>query len=140
MGRKTNVLVLAAGYGIRLHPLTVDRPKPLLEVAGRPAMDWVLEAFDHIADKGRVCAVSNSKFSCNSNVSVILDGPVAQYQFKCTTKGTQEDDTAAYAEVQRSIKSLEGRVHEDDRNEAIRRVCRASLIFPKEFKLPPIET
>ena len=56
------MLVLAAGYGVRLHPLTIDRPKPLLEVAGRPAMDWVLEAFD-IPRKGRVFAVSNSRFS-----------------------------------------------------------------------------
>ena len=60
---KTNVLVLAAGYGVRLYPLTVDRPKPLLEVAGRPAMDWVLEAFDHLPNRGRICAVTNSCFA-----------------------------------------------------------------------------
>ena len=62
-GRKTNVLVLAAGYGVRLHPITIDKPKPLIEVAGRPAMDWVLEAFDHIPNRGKVVAVTNSKFS-----------------------------------------------------------------------------
>ena len=36
-------LVLAAGYATRLYPLTRDRAKPLLEVAGRPIMDYVLD-------------------------------------------------------------------------------------------------
>ncbi|NCA14064.1 MAG: hypothetical protein EBS89_08015 [Proteobacteria bacterium] len=31
-----NALILAAGYAVRLHPLTIDTPKPLLPVAGRP--------------------------------------------------------------------------------------------------------
>lgn len=37
-------LVLAAGEGTRLRPLTTNTPKPLLLVAGRPFMSHVLEA------------------------------------------------------------------------------------------------
>src|SRR5512136_2312849 len=37
-------LVLAAGEGTRLRPLTSNIPKPLLLVAGRPFMSHVLEA------------------------------------------------------------------------------------------------
>lgn len=37
-------LVLAAGEGRRLRPLTLDRPKCLVEVFGRPILDHVLDA------------------------------------------------------------------------------------------------
>jgi mannose-1-phosphate guanylyltransferase/phosphomannomutase len=36
-------LVLAAGYGERLRPLTDDRPKPMIEIAGKPILRYNLE-------------------------------------------------------------------------------------------------
>lgn len=35
-------VVLAGGAGLRLRPLTDDRPKAMVEVAGRPLLHWVL--------------------------------------------------------------------------------------------------
>ena len=49
-------LVLAAGLGTRMRPLTNDRPKALVEVAGRPLIDHVL---DRLADAGVETAVVN---------------------------------------------------------------------------------
>ncbi len=38
------LIVLAAGQGSRLRPLTDDRPKALVPLAGRPLLEWTLEA------------------------------------------------------------------------------------------------
>lgn len=38
-----DAILLAGGYGTRLRPLTYTRPKPLLPVAGRPMVEWVLD-------------------------------------------------------------------------------------------------
>jgi len=35
-------VIMAGGIGARLRPLTDDMPKPMLSVAGRPAMEWIV--------------------------------------------------------------------------------------------------
>ncbi len=44
-----SAMVMAAGKGTRMMPLTADRPKPLIEVAGSSLLDHVL---DHLRDAG----------------------------------------------------------------------------------------
>jgi glucose-1-phosphate thymidylyltransferase len=55
-------VILAAGYATRLYPLTLETPKPLLEVAGRPILDHLLERITPIG-LDSIHVVTNSKFA-----------------------------------------------------------------------------
>src|SRR6202047_2486241 len=54
--KPTKAMVLAAGLGVRMRPLTDRMPKPLIRVAGRALLDHVL---DKLGDAGVGEAVVN---------------------------------------------------------------------------------
>jgi len=55
-------VVLAAGYATRLYPLTHDKPKHLLEVAGRPILDRLLDQLP-LDELETIFVVTNAKFA-----------------------------------------------------------------------------
>src|SRR5881396_1064250 len=57
------VIILAAGYATRLHPLTLTQPKPLLPVAGKPMIEHVLDNLAPIGGLDRNYVVTNAKFA-----------------------------------------------------------------------------
>ena len=54
--RPSIAMVLAAGFGQRMRPLTDERPKPLVALGGKPLLDHVL---DRLAEAGVSRAVVN---------------------------------------------------------------------------------
>jgi glucose-1-phosphate thymidylyltransferase len=58
-----NVLILAAGYATRLYPLTQSVAKPLLPLAERPMLDYLLDRVRELDDLRGVHVVTNRKFA-----------------------------------------------------------------------------
>lgn len=56
------LIILAAGYATRLYPLTLNQPKPLLQVAGKPMMEWVIDNVSTIDEIDHAYIVTNAKF------------------------------------------------------------------------------
>ena len=56
-------LILAAGYATRLYPLTENFPKPLLEVAGKPILDWLIDDMARTGLVDEYVVISNHKFA-----------------------------------------------------------------------------
>ena len=87
-----NILVLAAGYATRLYPLTLNKAKPLLDVAGKPMVEWVLDNLAPIPDIGTVYIVTNHKFA--GDFQTWADGyhaGHAKLRFKIVNDGSTSD-------------------------------------------------
>lgn len=55
-------LILAAGYATRLYPSTRDRPKPLLSIAGRSILEYIMEKLERVKEIDATYLVTNQKF------------------------------------------------------------------------------
>ena len=56
------VIILAAGYAVRLNPLTLNTPKPLLKIGNVTIIDRILKKLSGINDIDSIKVVSNAKF------------------------------------------------------------------------------
>ena len=55
-------LILAAGYATRLYPLTLNRAKPLLPIAGKPAIAHIVDKLKGVKELREIIIVTNNKF------------------------------------------------------------------------------
>lgn len=60
-----NALILAAGYATRLYPLTLNKAKPLLKVAGKPIIEWVVDNLAPVSGLETIYIVTNDKFAAD---------------------------------------------------------------------------
>jgi glucose-1-phosphate thymidylyltransferase len=85
-------IVLAAGYATRLYPLTLDTPKPLLEVGGRPILERLLGQLAEIEELDRVYLVTNSKFAAHFQ-AFARDLDQKPFELRVVDDGTRSDET-----------------------------------------------
>ena len=96
-------IILAAGYATRLYPLTENFPKPLLEVGGKPILDWLID--DLKGEVEEFIVVTNHKFATifeewaqnKENVSIIDDGT-----------NSNEGRLGAVKDIQLAAKDIDG--------------------------------
>jgi len=87
------------------------------------------DAFQNVSCR----AISHSKLACNTNVSIVMDGPTGQYSFKYNMKGTQKDDEKEYGRVEEATRKVLSslRLHQSDSSEGVRRLLAASFAHQK---------
>ena len=82
-------VILAAGYATRLYPLTLDRPKALLPVGGRPMLEHLLERLGEVRGLDGVFLVTNAKFAGAFREWAAQAGAAVQI----VDDGTRDDET-----------------------------------------------
>lgn len=83
-------LILAAGRGSRMRELTLSRPKPLLEVRGKPLIVWQIEA---LAAAGMVDLVINLSWLGEQIRSALGDGSLLGVRIRYSDEGATALET-----------------------------------------------
>lgn len=86
------LIILAAGYATRLYPLTLNQPKPLLPVAGKPMLEHVLDNIATIQDISHAYIVTNAKFVSHfENWSKTYRPDDLHFRFTIVNDGSTDD-------------------------------------------------
>ncbi|MBQ9674351.1 MAG: nucleotidyltransferase family protein [Bacteroidaceae bacterium] len=99
-------LFLAAGYATRLYPLTENFPKPLLEVAGKPILDWLIDDMTQSGLVDEFIVISNHKFA---HIFEDWAANHSQLSIKVIDDGTSSNETrlGAVKDIQFAIEQLQ---------------------------------
>jgi glucose-1-phosphate thymidylyltransferase len=85
------LIILAAGYATRLYPLTLNQPKPLLPVAGKPMMEHVLDNVAGISYIDHAYIVTNAKFETHFENWARGNRPDLHFRFTIVNDGSTDD-------------------------------------------------
>jgi UDP-N-acetylglucosamine diphosphorylase / glucose-1-phosphate thymidylyltransferase / UDP-N-acetylgalactosamine diphosphorylase / glucosamine-1-phosphate N-acetyltransferase / galactosamine-1-phosphate N-acetyltransferase len=80
-------IILAAGKGTRMRPLTLERPKPLIEVGGRPLLTHIIDVLPSEVDS-LVLVVEYLKEQIEEYVGAEYQGMPVTYVEQSAQKGT----------------------------------------------------
>lgn len=99
-------ILLGAGYATRLYPLTKDKAKPLLEVAGKTITDHIVEKIVQVPEVDEIIIVTNDKFA--HQFEEWVDQANYDMQFTVVNDGTLTNETrlGAIGDIQFVIDQL----------------------------------
>lgn len=95
-----DAIILAAGFGTRLRPHTLNTPKPLLPVRGRPILDWALGALPRAVD--RVLVVVNY---LADQIEEYMKGQNHQSTWECVRQEVPRGTGDALRSCQKKLRS-----------------------------------
>jgi len=106
-------IVVAAGRGTRMGPLTETRPKPLLPVAGKPILEHVLDAAAPYVD-GYVVVVGYEGDQIQTRVGETYQGLPVEYAKQADQLGTAHAVSQAEPYVDEDALVLNGDIYVTD--------------------------
>ncbi len=104
-------IILAAGKGTRLHPLTCNRPKPLLEVGGKTILGRVIEQVTELTEDDEIRIVTHTHHELvnmflednygNLNITTIYqEKPKGTADaLNCALEGIEDDFIVVFGDV-----------------------------------------
>ena len=83
-------VILAGGYARRMWPLTKNRPKHLLPIAGRPMLDYVMDSLESIPDLEEIFLSTNMRFQ--GQFKKYLDGVNTKKKLRLFIEDTRSEE------------------------------------------------
>lgn len=128
------VILLAAGFGTRMYPITKNKPKALLKVAGKNVIDYVFEELIHFPALEQITIVTNNRFySDMSDWAESWRGPLSEYNIRLVllNDGVESNETrlGAVGDLVFALEHTAGHTHKT-------MVLAADNIF--NFRLKPL--
>jgi len=96
----SEAVVLAAGEGKRLRPLTYTRPKCMIELAGKPILAHVLE---NLAAVGVKTAHVVVKYKQETITEYFAKNPIANLKLNFIEQGAKYGTAAAFGEAEKAV-------------------------------------
>ncbi len=85
-------IVLCAGYATRLYPLTLDKPKSLLQIKGEPLLNFIIRKIEEIGEIEEIFIVTNDKFNPQFSEWLNENEKTFRKKIKIINDGTNSND------------------------------------------------
>mgnify|MGYP003404218133 CR=1 FL=1 len=82
-------IILAAGYATRLYPLTIDKPKALLPIAGKPIINYIVDEIETIVYSG-------TKLNIDYFIEDVMDEDVVEDIYEYFRESETDDLETAF--------------------------------------------